>query len=118
MEKITIGQVATALAFLVGLIGSIKYFFNLFSKKINNVLKPLVKRIDDLETQSIKRIDCLELQSIKTDLTNFISDVEHNVPKSQIQRLNAHELYDKYTKLGGNSYIHEHWEQLLKKGKI
>lgn len=107
MENITLGQVVTALAFLVGFISSIKYIFSMFSKQIDKTLNPLVKRIDDLE-----------LQSIKTDLTNFISDVEHNVPKSQIQRLNAHELYDKYTKLGGNSYIHEHWEQLLKKERI
>lgn len=107
MESITLGQVSATFAFLVGLISSIKYIFSLFSKRIDKILSPLVKRIDDLE-----------LQSIKTDLTNFISDVEHNVPKSQIQRLNAHELYDKYTTLGGNSYIHEHWENLLKKGKI
>mgnify|MGYP006978921395 CR=1 FL=1 len=107
MESITLGQVSATLAFLVGLISSIKYIFSLFSKRIDKILNPLVKRIDDLE-----------LQSIKTDLTNFISDVEHNVPKSQIQRLNAHELYDRYTTLGGNSYIHEHWEQLLKKEKI
>ncbi len=107
MESITLGQVTASLAFLVGLISSIKYIFSLFSKQIDKILNPLVKRIDDLE-----------LQSIKTDLTNFISDVEHNVPKSQIQRLNAHELYDRYTTLGGNSYIHEHWEQLLKKEKI
>lgn len=107
MESITLGQVTATLAFLVGLISSIKYIFSLFSKRVDKVLNPLVKRIDDLE-----------LQSIKTDLTNFISDVEHNIPKSQIQRLNAHELYDRYTKLGGNSYIHEHWENLLKNGKI
>lgn len=107
MESITLGQVTASLAFLVGLISSIRYIFSLFSKRIDKILNPLVKRIDDLE-----------LQSIKTDLTNFISDVEHNVPKSQIQRLNAHELYDRYTTLGGNSYIHEHWEQLLKKEKI
>ncbi len=107
MESITLGQVTASLAFLVGLISSIRYIFSLFSKRIDKILNPLVKRIDDLERQSIK-----------TDLTNFISDVEHNVPKSQIQRLNAHELYDKYAKLGGNSYIHEHWEQLLKKEKI
>ena len=107
MESITLGQVGATLAFLVGLISSIKYIFSLFSKRIDKILNPLVKRID-----------VLELQSIKTYLTNFISDVEHNVPKSQIQRLNAHELYDRYTILGGNSYIHEHWEQLLKKEKI
>lgn len=65
-----------------------------------------------------KKMEALELSSVKTDLVNFINDMEHNVPKSQIQKLNAHELYDQYTKLGGNSYVHDHWEKLLKEGKI
>ena len=64
------------------------------------------------------KIDTLELSSVKTDFVNFINDVEHDVRKSQIQKLNAHELYDRYTKLGGNSYVHEHWEKLSKEGKI
>ena len=63
-------------------------------------------------------IDPLEMSSIKTDLVNFINDVENGQIKSQIQILNAHELYDRYTKLGGNSYVHEHWSNLEKEGKI
>lgn len=63
-------------------------------------------------------ISPLELSCIKTDLVNFINDVEDGVTKSEIQKLNAHELYDRYTKLGGNSYVHEHWEQLKKEGRI
>lgn len=65
-----------------------------------------------------EKIDKLELSGVKTDLVNFINDVEHGVSKSQIQKMNAHELYDRYTKLGGNSYVHEHWERLKEEGKI
>lgn len=65
-----------------------------------------------------KKIDTLELSSIKTDLVNFINDLEKGIEKSEIQKLNAHELYDRYDKLGGNSYVHEHWEKLMKEGKI
>lgn len=65
-----------------------------------------------------KKIEAFELSSIKTDLVNFINDAENGIEKSDIQRLNAHELYDRYTKLGGNSYVHEHWEKLSKEGKI
>lgn len=60
----------------------------------------------------------LELSCIKTDLVNFINDVENGFDKSEIQKLNAHELYDRYTKIGGNSYVHEHWEKLKEEGKI
>ena len=65
-----------------------------------------------------KKIEIFELSSVKTDLVNFINDVENGNEKSEIQKLNAHELYDRYVKLGGNSYVHEHWEKLLKEGKI
>ena len=65
-----------------------------------------------------KKINEFELSSIKTDLVNFINDIEGGVTKSEIQKLNAHELYTCYSKLGGNSYIHEHWESLTKEGKI
>ena len=58
------------------------------------------------------------LSSIKTDLVNFINDVENGIEKSDIQKLNAHELYDRYKVLGGNSYVHDHFEKLLKEGKI
>ena len=65
-----------------------------------------------------KRITSLELSSIRTDLVNFINDVESDVKKSEIQKLNAHQLYTRYENLGGNSYVHSHWEELKKEGKI
>ncbi len=65
-----------------------------------------------------KKIEEFELSSIKTDLVNFINEAENGIEKSDIQRLNAHELYDRYKKLGGNSYVHDHFEKLLKEGKI
>ena len=65
-----------------------------------------------------KKIEAFELSSIKIDLVNFINDAENGIEKSDIQRLNAHELYDRYKKLGGNSYVHDHFEKLLKEGKI
>ena len=65
-----------------------------------------------------KKINEIELSNIKTDLVNFINDVESGIEKSDIQKLNAHELYDRYKKLGGNSYVHDHFKKLLKEGKI
>ena len=65
-----------------------------------------------------RKIEGLEKETIKTDLVNFINDVESGIEKSDIQKLNAHELYDRYKKLGGNSYVHDHFEKLLKEGKI
>ena len=106
MENITLGEIAKFLAFVVGIIGSIVYLKNVLTKTINNTLKPINKKIDDLE-----------MSYIKTDLVNFMSQAE--IDKiSQEQNFNAHELYDRYRKLGGNSYIHDKWEKLRKEGKI
>lgn len=106
MENITLGEIAKILAFIVGIIGSIAYLKNVLTKAINNTLKPITKKIEDLE-----------MSYIKTDLVNFMSQAEMN-QVSQEQNLNAHELYDRYQELGGNSYIHDKWEKLRKEGKI
>lgn len=65
-----------------------------------------------------KKIMDLELTNIRTDLVNFINDIENDVKKSEIQKLNAHQLYTRYEFLGGNSYIKSHWRNLKERGKI
>ena len=106
MEGITIGQVAIALGFLVSLIGSIEFISSRLKKQVDKTLEPINKKIDKLE-----------LNSIKTDLVNFMSNVENGKITTE-QSLNAHELYDNYCKMGGNSYIHDKWEKLKKEGKL
>ena len=111
MENITLGQIAATLSFIVGIIGSIKYLKKELDESINNSIKKLLDPIsEDLRN--------VELSSIKADLVNFISDVEAGVHKTTVQIMNAHELYDRYKKRGGNSYVEEHWEKLEKEGKI
>lgn len=118
IENITLGQIAIALAFIVGLITSVVAILK-YAKLINNkILEPINQKLDEMDSNHLKKIENLELNSIKTDLVNFINDIEHNVPKSQIQKMNAHELYDRYSELGGNSYVHDHWERLKKEGKV
>lgn len=106
MENITIGVVAKFLAFIVGISGSIAYLKNALTKSIDKTLQPINKKIDNLE-----------LSSTKTDLVNFMSQVENGqVSSEQVQ--NAYQLFDRYEKLGGNGFIHSKWEKLKKEGKI
>lgn len=111
LENITLGQVLIALVFIMSLLTNIKSLIKEFKNPIDKKLQEAIKPITE-------QIVSLELSSIKTDLINFINDIEHGVPKSQIQKFNAHELYGRYTKLGGNSYVHDHWEKLEKEGKL
>ena len=107
MENITLGQVATVLAFIVGLISSIKYLKNELTNSISKQLQPITKKIDNLE-----------LSTIRTSLVDFLSDIENGQVKDPIRIKNAYELYDKYKDLGGNSYVHDKWEKLKREGKI
>lgn len=106
MENITLGELAKNLAFIVALLGSIAYLKKVLVNSIDNTLKPINKKIDDLE-----------LSYIKTDLVNFMCLAEEGRITEE-QSLNAHELYDTYCKKGGNSYIHDKWEKLRKEGKL
>lgn len=107
MENITLGQVATALAFLIGLIGSAKYLIAEFNKKIEKALKPLNDKIDNLE-----------LTTDKNFLVRFLSDVEQDSTIDEIEWERFYETYKRYHDLGGNSYIDHKVEKLRKEGKI
>ena len=106
MENITLSQVALALGFLVSLISSVEFVSARLKKQVDITLEPINKKIDKLE-----------LNSIKTDLVNFMSSAENGNVTTE-QKINAHELYDNYCKMGGNSYIHDKWENLKKEGKL
>mgnify|MGYP006916087467 CR=1 FL=1 len=106
MNNITLGQISEIVIFVVGLIGGFKTIKTTLTKSIDKTLQPLNTKIDNLE-----------MNSIKTDLVNFMALVE-NGQVSQEQLQNAYELFDRYSKLGGNSYIHDKWERLKKEGKI
>ena len=51
-------------------------------------------------------------------ITSVITFFKLFITKSPIQKQNAFELYDRYQELGGNSYIHDKWEKLIKENKI
>ena len=84
----------------------------------NLILKPIDQKIENFEKIATKGRNNIELELIKIILVNFINDIENGLTKSDIQKKNAYELYDRYQKLGGNSYIHDSWEKLIKEGKI
>ena len=117
MESLTLGEIAKTLTFLVGLIGSIKYIKNgtvkSISKVIDNRLEPIRQEIKDLRENTTKN----NLSSIKTDLINLMELADKEIISTE-QRIRAHELYDYYCQHGGNSYVHDKWERLIKENKL
>ncbi len=118
MENISLGQIATIITFLVALIGGITTLIAFSKNFIKKILKPLKEEINEFQEAALQNRNNIELELIKVILANFINDVEKGVPKSQIQKQNAFELYDRYLTLGGNSYIHENWKKLLSENKL
>lgn len=77
-----------------------------------------VGSISDLKEDFTKQMQLHILESDKTYLTDFLSEVENGQVKTEIQKKRAYEIYEEYTSLHGNSYIHDKWEELHNKGLI
>ncbi len=107
MENITFEQVATILAFLVGFLGSIEAVTFKLNKKIEKILEPVNKKIDNLE-----------LTTDKNFLVRFLSDAEQRSIIDEVEWERFYETYKRYHELGGNSYIDHKVEKLKKEGKI
>lgn len=118
MENISLGQIATIITFLVAVIGGLTTLIAFFKRFIKKILTPLNAKITELQNAASMSRNNIEIELIKVILANFINDINHGVEKSQIQKQNAFELYDRYLALGGNSYIHENWKKLIKENKI
>lgn len=58
------------------------------------------------------------LEDYKTYLVDFLSELENGVTKTEIQKKRAYEIYEKYCDLGGNSYVHNKWEECVEKGLL
>lgn len=63
----------------------------------------------------IDKIDNLELEQTKNYLLEFLCDVKNGVVKNEYQIQRAHEVYERYTKLNGNSYIKHLWAEYMEK---
>ena len=87
------------------------------SKKVDSI-SDLKKDIADMREESKK--DMLEhtLDADKTFLINFLSELENKIDKTDIQIKRAYEVYERYSKNGGNSYVHDKWEEVKRKGLL
>lgn len=103
MENITIGQIGTFLALIVGILGSMKYLSNEIKKYLEKTLKPINDSIRELDTSQCKNF-----------LVRFLADVEQGNELDKVEIERAYEIYDHYTNdLKQNSYIHKRWQELM-----
>lgn len=107
MENITLGQISTILAFIVGLISSLVYLSKVLKKVVEKALEPINNNIKELDIGQCKNF-----------LVRFLADVEHGKELDKVEIERAYEIYDHYTNdLKQNSYIHIRWKNLMEKEK-
>lgn len=87
------------------------------NKKVDKI-EDVNKKIDFMREESKK--DMLEhtVDADKTYLINFLSELETGAKKTDVQIKRTYEIYERYTQNGGNSYVHDKWEECKKKGLL
>ena len=79
--------------------------------KFAKALEPINKKLDNVNAD-IKRLDKNQCMNY---LVEFIEDLKNGIPKDEIQKKRASEVFDHYTlDLHGNLYIHDGWIRYVK----
>lgn len=118
MEQITLGDIAVAVTFIVGLLTSAGYLRKHFKDWLGQTFTP---QFDELKTQInglSDRIDEVDMEACKNYLVRFLSDIEHGDRVDEIEKERFWEQYERYIRAGGNSYIKRKVENLVKEGRL
>ena len=107
------------IASLIPTIGTIVVaIITAITNKKANKIEDIDKKIDAMRTENKKDMKEHTLDADKTYLINFLSDLENGVQKTEVQIKRTYEIYERYTQNGGNSYVHDKWEECKNKGLL
>ena len=112
MESTIIVALITAIGTIINTVISKKT-----NKKINTV-DELKNKIDFMRNESKEDMKKHILDADKTYLINFLSELENGIQKTDVKIKRAYEIYERYTQNGGNSYVHDKWDEVKKKGLL
>lgn len=87
------------------------------NKKVDKI-EDVNKKIDKMREENKKDMIEHTLDADKTYLINFLSDLENGIKKTDVQIKRTYEIYERYTKNGGNSYVHDKWEECKNRGLL
>lgn len=118
MDGITLGEIASWVGLIVGIISGVGVIYKLidsaFSKALKRELEPMSDKLDKLE----KRHDLSDREHAKNYIVRFLADVEQGEPIDQDELHCFWDNYELYKSMGGNSYIHDKVEKLKAQGKL
>lgn len=111
---------AIAVAIISGIFGVTTVLINKNTnkkvEKSNELKTELLKEIKQNREKCKQEISNHILENDKTYLTDFLSDIESGEPKKEIQIRRAYEIKKEYNEKGGDSYVDDKWDELVRKG--
>lgn len=118
MEKWTLGDISTAILFIVAFITGVGYLVSSLKKWITKLLEDQFKELGNRITELETKVDKIDIQTCKNFLVRFLADVEKgdHIYDPETQRF--WEEYEHYTDAGGNSYVREWVDRLRKSGRL
>ena len=118
MESITLGQIASAVALLAGLITGggiiIRQFKKALDTALNEKFNAVDVRLDDLSDGMAE----MQKEACMNYLVTFLNDVSNGQKMDEVAYKRFWEQYDFYTMHGGNSYIREKVNKLKDRGLL
>lgn len=91
------------------------------SKKTNKKvakIEDLQKEINNMREENRKDLLNHTLEYDKTYLVDFLSELENNVQKTDVQKKHAYEVYERYSSNGKNGYVKDKWDECKKNGLL
>ena len=112
MIVISIATFLNAIITIANFVGKVKEPVDeAIDNRFKEALEPVNEKLE-IVNQDIRKLDKNQCMNY---LVNFIEDSKNGIPKDEIQKKRASEVYDHYTNdLHGNSYIHDGWEKYVK----
>lgn len=118
LEQITIGEVAVAVTFLVGLIGGLGYLRTHLKDWVGHAVKGQLDEIEKTVNELNKRIETVDAESTKNFLVKMLGDIDRGETLNDVQLERFWEQYEHYRHNGGNSYIKRKVDQFQEDGKL
>lgn len=118
MEQISLADIERLLAWFVAVGGSVAVIIKALKKAFGSLFEKQMKDIDERLKKHETTINKIDLENCKNFLVSYLVKVEHEGFTDEIETQRFWEEYEHYTQIGGNSYIRNKVDKLVKEGKL
>lgn len=126
---IAVENITAFISVVAGVITGGLIIFRFASSVVQRWMWGLLKPVNDKIAESNKiimtRLDAnaveikqMQLEQYRNFLTRYLADIERDTQLTEIELERLNDIYSKYVKLGGNSYVHRKIDKLKERGKL